>query len=152
MKFAMAERKRRSSRLADDTFDRADGSRQPEVILEFLFDRGLLSVSVRNIGTRAAMKVSVTFDRKFTGLGGSKEISSLPLFRNIEFLGPGREIVTLLDTSESYFKRKQPTRIAARVSYLDADERKYETTIGHDLAIYRELSWVVSSATNCEVQ
>ena len=147
----MAERKRRSSKLAADTFDCADGRRHPEVILEFLFDRGLLSVSVRNIGTRAAMKVAVTFDRKFTGLGGSKVISSLPLFRNIEFLGPSREIVTLLDTSESYFKRKQPTKIAAHVSYLDADERKYETTIDHDLAIYRELSWVVSSATNREV-
>ena len=148
----MAAKKRRPSKLADDTFDREAGRRHPEVILEFLFDKGLLSVSVRNIGTRAAMKVAVTFDRKFTGLGGSKVISSLPHFRNIEFLGPSREIVTLLDTSESYFKRKQPTKIAAHVSYRDADQRKYETTIDHDLAIYRELSWVASSAANREVQ
>lgn len=148
----MAAKKRRPSKLADDTLDGKAGRRQPEVILEFLFDRGLLSVSVRNIGTRAAMKVAVTFDRKFTGLGGSRVISALPHFRNIEFLGPSREIVTLLDTSESYFKRKQPTKIAAHVSYRDADERQYETTIEHDLAIYRELSWVVSSAANREVQ
>lgn len=118
---------------------------KPEVILEFLFDRGMLSVSVRNIGTRAAMKVAISFDRSFTGLGGSKEVSSLPLFKNVEFLGPGREILTLLDTSASYFTRKQPTKIAARVSYLDADDRKYETTIAHDLDIYRELSWVTST-------
>lgn len=124
----------------------------PEVIVEFLFDRGLLSVSVRNIGTRAAAKVAVSFDRSFTGLGGSKEISSLPLFRNIEFLGPNREIVTLLDTSESYFKRDQPTRISARVSYLDADKRKYQATIDHDLEIYRELSWVEPSTTDREVR
>jgi hypothetical protein len=122
----------------------------PEVILEFLFDRGVLSVSVRNIGTRAAMKVAISFDRSFTGLGGAKEISSLPLFRNVEFLGPAREIVTLLDTSASYFNRKQPTTIAARVTYLDADDRKYETTIHHDLEIFRELSWV--SSTDHEVQ
>ena len=131
--------------------DSEDARGNPEVILEFLFDRGMLSVSVRNIGTRAAMKVAVTFDRSFTGLGGSKEISSLPLFKNLEFLGPAREIVTLLDTSASYFKRQQPTRITARVSYLDADDRKYETTIHHDLEIYRELSWV-SSTTDHEVQ
>jgi hypothetical protein len=117
----------------------------PEVILEFLFDKGVLSLSVRNIGARAARKVAVSFDRSFTGLGGSKDISSLPLFRNIEFLGPSREIVTLLDTSASYFMRKQPTKIAARVSYLDADDRKYETTIDHDLEIFRELSWVSST-------
>jgi hypothetical protein len=117
----------------------------PEVILEFLFDKGVLSLSVRNIGARAARKVAVAFDRSFTGLGGSRDISSLPLFRNIEFLGPAREIVTLLDTSASYFMRKQPTKIAARVSYLDADDRKYETTIEHDLEIFRELTWVPST-------
>jgi hypothetical protein len=128
-----------------------DARDKPEVIVEFLFDRGVLSLSVRNIGSRAAMKVAISFDRRFTGLGGAKEISSLPLFKNVEFLGPAREIVTLLDTSASYFKRKQPTKIAARVSYLDADDRKYEATIHHDLEIYRELSWV-SSTTDHEVQ
>ena|SRR5688500_1832048 len=124
---------------------------KPEVIVEFLFDKGVLSVAIRNIGVRAAMKVVTAFDRPFTGLGGAKEMSSLPLFKNVEFLGPAREIVTLLDTSVSYFRRKQPTRIAARVSYVDADDRKYETTIHHDLEIYRELSWV-SSPTDHEVQ
>jgi hypothetical protein len=128
-----------------------DARDKPEVIVEFLFDRGVLSVSVRNIGARAAMKVAISFDQKFTGLGGAKEISSLPLFKNVEFLGPAREIVTLLDTSASYFTRKQPTKIAARVSYLDADDRKYQTSIHHDLEIYRELSWV-SSTTDHEVQ
>jgi len=128
-----------------------DGARErPEVIVEFLFERGVLSLSIRNIGSRAAMKIGVSFDRKFTGLGGEKEISSLPLFTRVEFLGPDREIVTLLDTSASYFKRKQPTKIAARVSYLDAEDRKYETTIHHDLEIYRDLSWV-SSTTDHEV-
>jgi hypothetical protein len=146
----MAQRKSGASK-ASAAPDRDDARGKPEVILEFLFDKGLLSVSVRNIGSRAAMKVAVSFDRAFTGLGGSKEISSLPLFRNIEFLGPAREIITLLDTTESYFKRKQPTRIAARVSYLDAEQKKYETTIDHDLEIYRELSWVVSSGLNNEV-
>src|ERR1700752_914479 len=90
-----------------------DGGK-PEGIFECLFDRGMLSLAVRNIGARAARKVTVSFDQAFTGLGGSKEVSSLPLFKNIEFLGPAREIVTLLDTSGSYFARKQPTRIAAR--------------------------------------
>ena len=124
---------------------------RPEVILEFLFDRGLLSISIRNIGTRAARRVAISFDGSFTGFGGSKEVSALPLFRNLAFLGPGREIVTLLDTSASYFARKQPTRISARVSYLDAEDRKYEATIDHDLEIYRDLSWV-SSTTNHEVE
>ena|SRR5687767_4098416 len=116
--------------------------RRPEVIVEFLFDRGLLFISVNNIGDRAAVNVSVKFDQKFTGLGGSKEISKLALFRSLQFLGPQREIVTLLDSSASYFRRQQPVDITARISYQDADSGKYEEIIRHNLDVFRELVYV----------
>lgn len=146
----MAKKKAPGAAPKDASLD-PENARRPEVILEFLFDRGILSLSLRNIGARAAVKVAVSFDRRFTGLGGSRDISSLPLFKSVQFLGPSREIVTLVDTSASYFARKQPTAITARVSYLDAEGRKYDTTIAHDLEIYRDLSWV-SSGTHSEVQ
>ena len=116
--------------------------RRPEVIVEFLFDRGLLFISINNIGERAAVNVSVKFDQKFTGLGGSKEISRLALFRNLQFLGPQREIVTFLDSSASYFRRKQPVDISALISYQDADSRQYEEIIRHNLEVFRELVYV----------
>lgn len=116
--------------------------RRPEVIVEFLFDRGLLFISINNIGERAAVNVSVKFDQKFTGLGGSKEISRLALFRNLQFLGPQREIVTFLDSSASYFRRKQPVDISALISYQDADSRQYEEIIRHNLEVFRELVYL----------
>ena len=115
---------------------------RPEVIVEFLFDRGLLYISVNNIGDRPAISVSVKFDKKILGLGGTREISALAVFKNIEFLGPQREIVTLLDSSSSYFKRKQPTKISALVTYQDLEKRRYEISIKHDLEIYRDLVFV----------
>jgi len=115
---------------------------RPEVIVEFLFERGLLYVAISNIGNRPAISVSVKFDKKFEGLGGTKDISALALFRNIEFLGPQREIVSLLDSSSSYFKRKQPTKISALITYQDLEKRRYEISIKHDLEIYRELVFV----------
>jgi len=120
----------------------------PDVVLEFLFNRGVLFIAVRNIGARPATKVSVKFNKKIVGLGGTKEISALPLFKKIEFLGPAREIVTMLDTTGSYFQRKQPTKLTAQISYQDPERRKYETTIKHDLEIYRDLCYVVSPATS----
>ena len=117
-------------------------SLRPEVIVEFLFDRGLLFISVNNIGERAAVNVSVKFDQKFTGLGGSKEISNLALFRSLHFLGPQREIVTFLDSSASYFQRRQPVDLTARISYQDADSRKYEEIIRHNLEVFRELVYL----------
>jgi hypothetical protein len=115
---------------------------RPEVIVEFLFERGMFHISVNNIGDRPALGVRVSFNKKIVGLDGTKEISALPLFQNIEFLGPKREIQTFIDTSSSYFKRKQPTKIIARVSYSDSDKQKYECTISHNLEIYLELPYL----------
>lgn len=136
----MAKRKSQIEDVKSDS--RTEISFRPEVIVEILFDQGLLFISVNNIGNRPALGVAVKFSRKIVGLDGRKDISALALFRNIEFLGPGREIVTFLDTCSSYFARKQPTRISARVSYADPEKRKYEVTINHDLEIYRELAYL----------
>ena len=121
---------------------------RPEVILEFIFDKGLFFICVRNIGTRPALKISIKFNRHIKGLGGHKDVSELPLFKNIEFLGPQREIVTFVDTSSSYFKRKEPTKISARIIYSDPEQNKYEATINHDLEIYRELAFVDQSTND----
>ena len=102
----------------------------------------MLLLALRNIGERPAIATSVKFDKKIVGLGGRKEISALAVFNNLEFLGPGREIVTLLDSSHSYFSRKQPTKITARIAYSDSAKTKYEATINHDLEIYRELAYL----------
>ncbi len=138
---------RKSSKSFGSGAERENPLGRPEVVIEFLFDRGMLFISVRNIGARPATNVAVKFDKRITGLGGTKEITALPLFKNIEFLGPAREIVTLVDTSRSYFHRKQPTKLTAQVSYLDLEKQQYETRIKHDLEIYRELSYVVSPAS-----
>lgn len=139
---------RKSSDSVSTGSQKENGVGCPDVVVEFLFDRGLLFISVRNIGARPATKISVKFDKKMIGLGGTKDISDLALFNNIEFLGPGREIITLLDASNSYFRRKQPTKISARVSYTDVEKRNYEVTINHDLEIYRELPYLASPGAN----
>ncbi|HEV2883456.1 MAG TPA: hypothetical protein VGW36_01285 [Pyrinomonadaceae bacterium] len=115
---------------------------RPEVIVEFLFDRGRLSLAVRNIGQRPAIGVSVKFDKKIMGLGGSKDISAMALFRNLEFLGPGREIVTFLDSSGSYFAHDQPVKVTAQIVYRDPEGRSFESKFNHDLEIYRELTYL----------
>ncbi len=142
----MARRKPEASMQRNSSPTNDAGRGRPEVILEFLFERGMFHVSVNNIGDRPALGVRVSFNKKITGLNGAKEISALPLFQNLEFLGPKREIITFIDASSSYFKRKQPTRILVRVSYRDSDNQKYESTISHNLEIYRDLPYLPASA------
>ena len=112
----------------------------PQVIVDFVFDQGLFFIAVRNISTVPAYKVSVKFNRRIVGLGGAREVTALPLFRNIEFLAPQKEIRTFLDSSDSYFLRKQPTKLKVQIDYLDAGGGRQSVTIVHDLEIYRDLA------------
>ena len=113
-----------------------------EVIVDFIFENGLFFISVKNISSKPAFKVSIEFDKKIFGIEGGKEISSLPLFKNIEFLAPKKDIVTFLDTSASYFRRGEPTKISVKISYHDSNGTKHTTTINHDLEIYKEIGYI----------
>ena len=127
--------------LADDAPTGA-AERRPEVVLDVLFEDGLLFLVVANTGDAAAFGVSCKFRRRLRGLGGTEDVSKLPLFEHIAYLGPGREISTLLDSSAAFFAREEPTRVAVTTSYADASGRAYKSTVEHELAIYRDLAYV----------
>ena len=120
--------------------------RESDVIVDFVFEEGALYVTVANIGERPALKVSCRFEPGFHGLGGSVEVSRLPLFRNIEYLAPRKEIRTLVDSSAAYFARKEPTKLQVTVTYRDESGTRRQTVIAHDLGIYRDLAYVVSAS------
>ena len=116
----------------------------PDVIVDFIFDQGLLFIKVSNIGGRPAYKSSVTFDQQLWGVEGDKLISEIALFRLIEFMPPGKQITTFLDTSASYFKREQPTEIEAHIVFHDRDGRMHINDIKHNLEIYRDIGFIQS--------
>lgn len=115
---------------------------RPDVIVDFVFEDGMLFVAVQNIGSHPALQVHVAFDPPFKGLGGTTSIPALPLFRNIEFLAPSRSISTLLDSSAAYFSRHEPVQITATASYSDRSGQRFSCTMRHDLAIYRDIAFI----------
>ncbi len=118
----------------------------PEVIVDFICENGLLFVALQSISDRPAYDVRVAFDKPFRGMGGEQEVSALRMFQHTPFLGPRRCIRTFLDTTAAYFRREEPTSIAATVTYKDFAQREYAHTIEHDLAIYADLSFVTRPA------
>jgi hypothetical protein len=113
----------------------------PYVIVDFVFDHGLLSISIKNVGSRPAFGVRVKFSHKLMGVEGTVEVSALSLFSALEFLPGGKEINTFLDSSASYFRSKQPTKITTHITYQNAQGRKLSNTIRHNLEIYREIGF-----------
>ena len=113
-----------------------------DVILDVVFDRGLLFLVLANTGDRAAHGVRVKFGERFSGVAGSKRIDRLALFRKLEFLAPRKSIEVFLDRSASYFARGEPTRLTAAVSWRTPEGERRRTTIVHDLEIYRDLGYI----------
>ncbi|MBW2479635.1 MAG: hypothetical protein JRF38_06565 [Deltaproteobacteria bacterium] len=116
--------------------------RRPEVIVDFIFNDGLLYIAVKNIGVRPAYRVSTQFDQEIRGVAGEKNISDLALFKCIEFLPPQKEIRTFLDSSASYFERNEPVMISTRISYQDYRKRRYVNKINHNLEIYKDIGYI----------
>jgi hypothetical protein len=116
--------------------------RDPEVILDVVFDRGLLFLVVSNLGYRPAHRVRVKFAERFSGVGGTRRIDRLALFRKLEFLAPQKSIELFLDRSASYFAREEPTSLTASISWRTPEGERQASTVHHDLEIYRDLGYI----------
>jgi hypothetical protein len=115
---------------------------EPEVILDVVFERGLLFLVVSNVGDRPAHRVRITFQQPFTGLGGAKKMQRLALFRRLEFLAPHKSIEVFLDRSASYFARDEPTKLSAAIAWRTPEGERRAATVDHDLEIYRDLGFI----------
>ena len=111
------------------------------VVVDIVFESGLLYLELANLSDRPALNVNCTFDPPFADLQG-RDVSVLPLFRHVEFLGPRRSIRTLLDSTHGYFARKAPARVSVSIEFERPGEARRSTTVAHDLEIFRELAYL----------
>ena len=136
---------RRKTSPAPDVSKAADDPPRPDVIVDFRFDQGLIYIALINISQVPAYNVRVKFNKVFRGLGGDCEMATLGLFRLVQFLAPQKRIETLLDSSSAYFRRREPALIKAQVTFRDQRRRIFQREITHDLRVYKDLSYLVSS-------
>jgi hypothetical protein len=112
---------------------------RPEVIVDFSVDEGMLSVRLKNIGRASAYLVKTEFDKPFYGINGEKCISRMRLFRQVDFMPPGKEFCQFVDLLAHYAKRREPMKIKASISYRDRQGNRYKEAMAHDLRIYLEM-------------
>jgi hypothetical protein len=112
------------------------------VVVDVVFEGGLLYLELANLSDRPALNVSCAFDPPLVDLQG-RDVSKLALFRRVEFLGPGRRIRTILDSSAGYFAREAATRVTVVAEYERPEEQRRSTRVTHDLEIFRELAYVI---------
>ncbi|MEN7550302.1 hypothetical protein AAG747_20450 [Rapidithrix thailandica] len=115
---------------------------RPEVYIDFLFEQDLLYILIKNYSHAPAFRVSVKFDQNLIGLKGTKDLSSLAIFQNIEFLAPNKELKVLIDSANGYFNSGQPTKFTTTITYYDQDKKQYKKKIKHDIIIYKDLVYM----------
>jgi hypothetical protein len=111
------------------------------VVVDVVFEDGLLYLELANLSDRPALDVSCVFDPELVDLQG-RDVSKLALFSRVAFLGPGRRIRTLLDSTAGYFARDGASRFTVVAEFERPDEKRRSTTVSHELAVYRELAYL----------
>jgi len=111
------------------------------VVVDVVFEAGVLYLELANLADRPALKVACAFDPPIVDLEG-RDVSKLSLFRHVEFLAPRRRIRTLLDSNAGYFARDPATRVSIAVEYERPDGPRRVTQVAHDLEIFRELAYL----------
>lgn len=109
-------------------------SAAPLIVLDLDYSQGRLFMILANTGTEAALDITVTFDKPLTGLGGTRDFSSLPLFSGLPVLRPGREIRLFFEAGPSI---GSIGRFTARTHWSSVTGAEQVAEYVHDTAIYR---------------
>jgi hypothetical protein len=112
------------------------------VVVDVVFEDGVLYLELANLAERPALNVECSFDPTLVDVQG-RDVSELRVFRCVEFLGPRRRVRTLLDSVTGYFGRKGPARVAVTVEYERPGSARTARTVTHDLELYGELAYRV---------
>jgi hypothetical protein len=128
----------------------ASESRSAEVVLDVDVDGDRVHLVLVNCGTAAATDVRVEFSRPLKGLGGSLDLSALPLFTQLGVLRPGRTLRVFWDAAPSLLHdRDQSGPFTATVSWSERGRPRQHAQYRHDLSIYRR--WPTSVDREADV-
>ncbi len=118
------------------------GTTQPVVIVDVLFEKGLLYFVIINNSDLVARNVRVKFDRKIVGVQGHVVISDLNIFDALDFLAPRKEIRVFIDVAHGYFARKGAEKIRLGLEWRNEGRKRFSKTIYHNLSIYKDMGYL----------
>lgn len=111
----------------------------PVVLLDLDYIYGAFELVLVNIGTDAVSDVGVSFSRDLIGIGGTKVISNLPLWKHVHLLRPGREIRVFFDSAANVLRAGPQEPFSATVAWHTFDGERHTATYKHHFETYRDM-------------
>ncbi len=109
------------------------------MVLDVEVERHRVHLVLANCGDAVATDVQVKFSRELMGLGGSLNISTLPVFTRLGVLRPGSALRIFWDAAPSLLAQREPVGpFVATVSWSERSRPRQRADYQHDLSIYRE--------------
>lgn len=108
------------------------------VLLDTRVEAGALQFVLACTGPGSAHTVRVRFSRAIRDLAGER-VNDNPLYTQLEFLAPGREVALLVDSIAGYLKRRQPLRFDVRIDWRDDAGQACRRSLSHDLGAWTRL-------------
>lgn len=119
------------------------------VFVDILFENSLLYFVIVNTNDFPVFNVHVDFSKPIEGMvmnvNNSQRIKldELDVFKKLRFLAPNKQIKILIDSSTSYFRRKQPSLVQLAISYRYPNGKRFCNGITHDMRIYKDLVYTI---------
>jgi hypothetical protein len=131
---------------ADATDTPSYSTRAAEVVLDVEIEKHRVHLVLANCGDAVATDVQVKFSRVLSGLGGSLDVSGLPVFKRLGVLRPGRALRIFWDAAPALFsQRAQTAPFVATVSWTERLRPRQQADYHHDLSVYAQLPEALDS-------
>ena len=132
-------RARRSPRAPATVTSPALAPRTAEVVLDLEVERGAVHLVLANCGDAVATAIRVEFSRPLKGVGGTIDISALPVFHSLGVLRPARTLRLFWDAAHTLLAREGDAEpFVATVSWDEPARERQRAQYRHDPSIYRQ--------------
>lgn len=139
----MPARRRRSERPQAEP---GPVTRSAEVVLDVDVEDDRLHLVLANCGDAVATDIQVEFSCALMGLGGSIDLSTLPVFTRMSVLRPGCTLRIFWDAAGALVGHGDKTpSFVATVSWTERHRGRQRAEYHHDLSIYEQWPQCVES-------
>lgn len=117
------------------------------VLLDLDYTDGAFELVLANSGPNPVFDVSVEFSHPMLGIGGTRVISDLPLWKRLTLLRPAKEIRVFFDSAANVFRKEDQREFTATVRWRTGNGAAHEAVYEHSFDTYRDMPQIASRRT-----
>lgn len=117
----------------------------PNPVLDFELIDESIYIRYYNASDIEAYNLSVEFSHSIPGFHGTRKISSLAVFRELNYMAPNKEFLIYVDDVGSFFEVLNIDSVRVDLKYQNKTGRRMSKSITHNLLVYKDIPIIIKS-------